>query len=46
MEKSTNLSFHLILLFSLQLKLADEIHQFVPVEVGILGKPGGLSGWF
>jgi len=37
-KESTDLSFHLVLFFCFELKLADQVHQFVPVEISFFRK--------
>src|SRR5687768_5460241 len=41
MKKATDLPLHFVFFFSCQFKLADKLHQFIPIQVGLFGKPGG-----
>jgi len=38
MEKSADLARHFIHFFRFQFKLADQLHQFIPVQVGFFGE--------
>src|SRR5688572_6422003 len=41
MKKATDLTLHFIFFLSRQFKLADKLHEFIPIQVGLFGKPAG-----